>query len=169
MAESKLLAPSVTLWWVPAAGVTDFNAITVAQINAGLNLTCAIVKGYTLNPTNSDTDSTQSVCDSANVDNFTKDNYEGSFQFFRSDKVANTVLFSTAHTTFKKPDAAGFWVERLGKINTALAVVGDEVSVYGFMSDWPKVVFTDENGGPILEEVRFLPTAQINQNYTLTA
>lgn len=169
MAESKMLAPNVTLWWVPAAGVTDYTAITVAQINAGVNLSCAVVKGYTLNPTDSDTDSTQSVCDSANVDNFTKDNYEGQFSFFRSDLVSNTAVFTSAHTAFKKPDATGFWVERLGKGNAAVAAVGDEVSVYGFTSDWPRVEFTDENGGPILESVKFLPTAQINQNFTLTA
>jgi len=167
MAEEFMLAPNVTLVWVPNSGFANYLQPTAAEINAGLNLSCAVVTGYTLNPTDSPTDDSRSICDTANVDNFTSDEYEIEMTFFRSEIGNPTTVFTTAYTTFKKPDAKGYWVERIGKGNSATFAAGDEVSIYGGSSDWWRTVYTDENGGPIEGTVSFLTTAKFNQNYTL--
>ena len=100
---AKMMNPNTTIWWVPEGGFEDPANPTAAEINAGENISCAIVTGFTLNPTDSDTDDTRSICDEGNVANPTWDNYEANLTFFRTtigtaaeegtvDEVMNTVF-----------------------------------------------------------------------------
>lgn len=164
----KLLAPNTTIWWIPTAGLANPAAPTAALINAGTNISCAIVTGYSLNFTDSDTDDTKSICDNANVQTPTNDNYEANLTLFRSDLVVPTALLASVFTLFKKAGAQGYLVRRIGKPNAAAAAIGDVVQVFGVESDLPQVVESDNNG-PIQMTVPFIPTGAAYNNFKLVA
>ncbi len=169
MARRKMLAPNETLWWVPKAGLPNYKVPTVAQINAGVNISCAVVTGYTLNPTDPDTDDSRSICDNSNAENDTFENYEGNLTFFRNN-VGDTdtlgVLYAAVFTLFKNAGATGYIVRRVGKPNTAVAAAGDDVEVFGFESDNPQDVESD-SGGPIQLTVPFIPQGEMSGIVTL--
>jgi hypothetical protein len=166
--KKKMLSPKTTIWWVPASGVANYNAITVAEINAGVNISCAIQTGYTLNPTDPDTDDSKSICENSNAQNPTFDNYEASLPIFRGIIGETTGVFYQTYQLFKKPDAKGYLVRRIGKLNTAPVTTADTVSVFGVSSDVPADI-TSDSGGPIGMTVPFLPTGELNNFYKLLA
>lgn len=168
MASRKMLAPNTTIWWVPEGGFVNPAAPTAAEINAGTNVSCAIVTGYTLNATASDTDDSRSICDNANVKQRTFKNYESEITYFRSDLVTTTAVYVAAFNLFKKPGARGYFVRRFGKGFAAVAATGDKVSVYKFESDVPQTIESDA-GGPIEITVPYIPQGEMKQNYTLAA
>lgn len=155
----KMLPPNVTVWWVPDdthAGITDVDAPTVAEINAGDNISCAIVDPYTLGWTDRDVDDTASICDDSNVENPTRKNYEGDITFFRDANLTdNTSVFNLARDLFSVPLQPGYLVQRVGKNpNTEpMAAAGDEVSVFRFLSGDPNIV--KNNDAPVQMQVRF--------------
>lgn len=155
----KMLPPNVTVWWVPDdahGGIEDINAPTAAEINAGENISCAIVDPYTLGWTDSDTDDTASICDDSNVENPTRKNYEGDITFFRdADLTDVTSVYNLARDLFRTPRQNGYLVQRVGKNpNTEPdAATGDEVSVFQFISGDPNIV--KDNDAPVQMQVRF--------------
>lgn len=163
---AKMMSPNTTIWWVPLAGIANPASPTVAEINAGTNISCAIVTGYTLGATDSDTDDSKSICDDANVLTPTFDNYEANLSFFRSDLVAVTAVYDTAFNLFKVDRVEGYLVSRHGKVSTALAATGDIVSVFRVISDAPQDVEGD-GGAPIQFTVPFLPQGVVTINKTL--
>lgn len=153
----KMMSPNTTIVWVPKSGVVDPFNPTAAELNAGVNISCAIVRGYTLNPTASDTDTTASICDEGNVDNRTYANYEGNITFFRDANINDNVsVYNRAWALFRRAGAAGWLYRRVGKKNTATFVLGDEVEGFLFESDWPQTVDGGDSGGPIQFTVPFL-------------
>ena len=104
----KMLNPNTTLWVIDADDVLDITNLSAADLNGdpagdpdpipgALNFSCAVVRGYTLNPTDSDTDDSASICDSGNVENRLYDNYEGEFTMFRdADATDTTSVFNQA-------------------------------------------------------------------------
>lgn len=168
MASKKMLAPKTTLVWIPYAGMPNYLAPTAAQINAGTNISCAVQTGYSLNPTDPDTDDTKSICDNSNSENPTFDNYEGSLPIFRGIRAETTGVYSQAYALFKKPDARGYLARRVGKPNTATAAIGDTWSLFGFSTDVPQDIESDA-GGPIGMTVPLLPTGELNNLFTLVA
>lgn len=170
---AKMTSNRVTLWWVPVSTVGwSVSAPSAAILTEALNLSCAVVSGYTLNPTAPDTDGTTSICNDANVETPTFKNYEGNITFFRQSieaaDVDATAAYSRAFEFFKHPDADGYWVRRVGKKNTEPAAVGDAVAIFKFMSDNPQDVVPDD-GGPIQMTVPFLPQGQIVEKIALLA
>lgn len=133
----KMLNPNTTLWVIDADEVTDIRNIDADDLNTtALNFSCAVTRGYTLNPTDSDTDDTASICDSGNVENRLYDNYEGEITAFRDgDVLDNTSLFNQVFEYFKEPDRRFYIIRRLGKRNTAPAVDGDELEAFLFTND----------------------------------
>lgn len=170
---TKMLSNRVSLWWVPASTV-GFNpdAPSAALLTPARNVSCAVVSGYTINPTAPDTDSTTSICNDANVETPTFKNYEGNVTFFRQSLVLADVDAASAYTRafefFKRPDADGYWVRRIGKKNLDAAVAGDKVAVFKFMSDNPQDVVPDD-GGPIQMTVPFLPQGKLVEKVALVA
>ena len=80
MAAVKALPPSLTIWWVDesdqtslgyegvhGAGFADLDHPTAAEINAGINISCALTTDITLGWTDRDTDDTRGLCDDSNV------------------------------------------------------------------------------------------------------
>lgn len=153
----KMLPPNVTVWWVPATpGIADIDAPDATEINAGTNISCAIVDPYTLGWTDRDTDDSASICDDSNVETPTRKNYEGNLNLFRDANLTdNTSVFNTAVNLFKTPLQPGFLVQRVGKNpNTfPMAADGDEVSVFEFLSGDPNIV--KDNNAPVQAQIRF--------------
>lgn len=152
----KMLNPNTTIWVVPETGIVDPEAPKATEINAGENVSCAIVRGYTLNPTDSDTDDSASICDSGNVSNRLYDNYEAEFTFFRdADTEDADSVYNIALDLFLEPDQRVWLVRRLGKKNTAPAAVGDKVELYLVSNDHIRSV-DGGDAGPIQFTVPFL-------------
>ena len=132
----KMLNPNTTLWAVDEDAVLDPDNPTPAELDGGLNFSCAVVRGYTLNPTDSDTDDSASICDSGNVENRLYDNYEGELTMFREgDLEDDTSVFAEAFEYFKEPDRRFYVYRRVGKRNTAAATAADEVEGFLFTND----------------------------------
>ena len=153
----KMLPPNVSVWWVPLTpGIVDINNPSAAEINAGTNISCAIVDPYTLGWTDRDTDDSASICDDSNVETPTRKNYEGDLTFFRDANMADILsVYNIAADLFKVPLQAGYLVQRIGKNpnDFPLAADGDEVSVFDFLSGDPNII--KDNDAPIQMQVRF--------------
>jgi hypothetical protein len=135
---TKMLNPNTTIVVIAESDVVNPLAPTAAELNGSSahNISCAITRGYTLNPTDSDTDDTASICDTGNVQNRLYDNYEGELTFFRDANLAdNTSVYNTAFNFFKDPDVR-FWVyRRLGKKSTVAFATGDSIEGFLFVND----------------------------------
>lgn len=167
----KMMAPNETIWWVPISGLTpafDPDAPTAAALNNALttNISCAIVTGYTLNATASDTDDSSSICDNANVASPTFYNYEANLVLFREgDAEDDSSVYAKVFELFRYPDAEGYLVRRVGYANDTAAAAGQVVSSFYVSSDVPQDTVTD--GGPIQMTVPFLPQGKMSLNKTL--
>lgn len=157
----KMMSPKSTIVWTDEDAVVDPFKPTVTEMNAAINISCAIVRGYTLNPTASDTDATASICDEGNVETPTYDNYEASLTFFHeSDDEDTTSVFKIATDLFKKKGARGHLWRRIGKKSKELFVAGDEVEGFFVQSDNPQTIDGGDSGGPIQMTVPFLQQGQ---------
>lgn len=165
--------PNTTIWWVPENGLADPAAPTAAELTAAENISCAIVTGFTLNPTDSDTDDTRSICDEGNVANPTWDNYEANLTFFRTASETPEVgsvdeVMDTAFALFKQKGALGYLVRRIGKKNTVAPAAGDIVSVFKVLSDNPQDIAGGDEG-PIQFTVPFLQQGEMHLNVAVAA
>lgn len=156
--EIKMLPPNIKVVWVPAIpapGIEDINAPTAEELNAGIDITCAITSAdYTLGWTERDTDDSKSLCDDSNVANPIYKNYEGDLTFFRDANSENAEsVYNIAYELFRTPLQPGFLVERVGKAADEPFVDGDDVSVFYFLSGDPRTV--NEDGAPIRMQVPF--------------
>ena len=170
---AKMMNPPTTIWWVAAGGLEDPANPTADELNAAENISCAIVTGYTLNPTDSSTDDTRSICDEGNVSTPTYDNYEASLTFFRTDVTSPDptgvdAVYQLAFDLFKHKRAEGHLVRRIGKKNNVEAAAGDIVSVFKVMSDNPRDISGGDEG-PIQFTVPFLPQGEVHMNVEVDA
>lgn len=152
----KMMSPVETLVWVDENGVADPYNPTAAELNAGLNISCAVVRGYTLNPSGSDTDNTASICDDGNVDNPTLGNYEANITFFRDENQADMVsVYNKAWALFRRKFRSGIIYRRVGFKQTVPFAVGQEVEGFKLLSDAPQTVTSGDGGGPVQFTVPF--------------
>lgn len=148
---TKMLNPNTTLWVVPESFITNPLAPSAAILNGAnsINISCAVTRGYTLNPTDSDTDDTASICDTGNVQNRLYDNYEGELTMFRDGNSADaTSIYNIAFNYFKTVDQRFYVYRRLGKKSTVVAAVGDLVEGFLFTNDRTRSV-DGGDAGPI--------------------
>lgn len=149
---TKMLNPNTTLVVVPEANVANPLAPTAAELNSAtfaVNISCAITRGYTLNPTDSDTDDTASICDTGNVQNRLFDNYEGELTAFKEGNLADSAsIFAQTFEFFKNPDKRFWLYRRLGKKSTAAFADGDIVEGFLFVNDRTRSV-DGGDAGPI--------------------
>lgn len=158
-----MLPPNVSVYWVPAPpGIDDINAPTADEINAGVDISCAItVDNFTLGWTDRDLDDSRSLCDTDNVENPTAKNVEADITFFLdADFEDNTSVFNEVMELFETPLQRGFLVQRIGKNPNSepLVVAGDRVTVFDVLSGDPNI----ENDGtaPVRMQVRFYAQGQ---------
>jgi hypothetical protein len=161
-----MMSPNTTIWWVPLAGIANFEAPTVAQLTAGSNISAAIVTGFTLGATDSDTDDSKTIVDEGNVSTPTFGNYEASLSFFRDGIGDTATIFTTAVALFTAGRVEGWLVSRHGYKSTVAPAIGHLVSVYGVISDYYQDVEGD-GGSPIQVTVPFRPTGKMKLNVAL--
>jgi hypothetical protein len=153
----KMLPPNISIWWVPdPAGIADVNAPTAAEINAGINISCALTAELTLGWTDRDTDDTAGLCDDANVQNPLRKNYEGQLTFFLdADKDDVASVYNEAKEIFREPLQLGYLVQRIGKHprNFPSAADGDEITTFKFLSGDPNIL--NDPSAPVQMQVTF--------------
>lgn len=165
---AKMMSPNTTIWWVPESANWNPAAPSAALLTAARNISCAVVSGYTLNATESDTDDSTSICDGANVELPTYYNYEANITFFRESDIANTTSdYAKAFAFFKDGRKSGWLVRRVGHVSSVAAAAAQVVSSYKVISDYPQDVV--EDGGPIEFTVPFLPQGTMVLNTALVA
>lgn len=175
---TKMLRPNVGIFVATsdAFGGADITASTWAPTLAQLtdptkvfNISAAVTDDYTLNMTDSDTDSSLAIVDNAAVATPTLYNYEASLDGFRD---ANPEADS-AYNLFKAKfaDAAVgtkyYLVKRIGKTANADFAQGDLVSVYGVTTDYAVDLIGD--GEMIRTGARFLTTGELAVNVAVAA
>lgn len=166
---AKMMSPNTTIWWVTDVAYNP-DVPSAAKLTNAANISCAIVAGYTLNPKDSDTDDSKSICDGSNTKTPTFYNYEGKITFFRdADLAATTSDFAKAFAFFKTRGSAagGYLVRRVGYASTVAAAIGHKVSSFKFVSDYPQDVVTD--GGPIEFTTPFMSQGKMSLHKTLVA
>lgn len=156
----KMMAPKTTIWWVTDPTFDPLKP-KVTLLTDARNISCAIATGYTLNPTDSNTDDSTSICNDNNGQTPTTYNYEASLTLFRDSDLADiTSAFSKAWKLFEaKTGEPGYLVRRLGKLNTAPAAVGDEVSSFKLIAEDPADVVSED--GPIQATIEFFKQGQM--------
>ena len=135
---TKMLNPNTKIVLVPEANVVNPLAPTANELNnaPAIDVSCAITRGYSMNPTDSDTDDTASICDSGNVQTRLFDNYEGEFTFFRDANSAdNTSVYNIAFNFLKTPDVRFWAYRRTGKKSTLAFADGETVEGFLFAND----------------------------------
>lgn len=163
---AKLMSPNTTIWWVPLAGVANYLSPTAAEVTAGSNLSAAIVTGYTLGATDSDTDDSKTIVDEGNVQTPTFGNYEASLSFYRDGIGDTPTIFSTAYNLFKTGRVEGWLVSRHGYKATVAATAAQLVSIFRVYSDFGQDIEGD-GGAPIQFTVPFKPQGQFAVNIPL--
>lgn len=175
---TKMMAPNTGLWWVDDGVMPDPSAPDVKDIAAALlaagpspfarNLSKAVMAGYTLNPTGSDTLNAQAITDTGVGQARGAANYEGQIPFFREDDpLTNTSsVYEEAYKMFRTRGRMGYWLRRVGKTADVALAAGDLVDIFYFMSWEPRVV-EDANSGPIRFVVPYLPQGFVATNVAL--
>lgn len=149
MPSARLVDSQITKVVAVVGGVSDINAPSAAELNAAPDITCALVEGYTLGMTASDTLNAQrGVCDRGNRTDYGAANYAGDMTFFREgDATADETVsaYMRAAAVFAE---RGIQVDivRRGAVPDAPESIkpetedfetGDVVEVYGFVTDYP--------------------------------
>lgn len=133
----RLVDQGVTrLTWVPGVdGIDTITAPTLAELATGRDLTCIMVSTYKVQFDGSDTTSERAVCETANVDAPTMENYSGTFELFRQwDDV--TEAWETADLLqWLAYKDIGYFVRRTGFAKDVAYAAGQAVEVYKFMAD----------------------------------
>ena len=163
---AKMMSPNTTIWWVPLAGISNYLAPTAAEITAGTNLSAAIVTGYTLGATDSDTDDSKTIVDEGNVQTPTFGNYEANLSFYRDGIGDTPTIFTTAFNLFKAGRVEGWLVSRHGFKSTVAATAAQLVSIYRVYSDFGQTIEGD-GGAPIQFTVPFKSQGQFATNIPL--
>lgn len=138
----KTLAEGRTKLSFLAAKPTNPAAMTVAQANAGIDFSCAVLASdYRLSPTDSDRiDGMKALCDEGNVRAMGSSNYEAGMSFFRflTTGGASDTPNDTAFTTFTGKGVTGYFAERVGKKSTDPWAAGDLYDLYEVVADNPQ-------------------------------
>lgn len=176
MPVSKLLRPNVGIYIATAdvfgnADVTASGfAPTLAQLTDPTkvyNVSPALTDNYTLNMTDSDTNTSLSVVDSASVATPTAYNYEASLDGFR-DANGTTSFYNQFKTLVTAAVGTKYYlIKRIGKAHDSAMAVGDIVSVYGVTLDYPDDIVAD--GEPIKIGARFIQTGEVAVNVAVAA
>lgn len=163
----KMMSPNTRIDWYPENGFADPENPTILELNAGTNISCAIVVGYTLNFTDSDTDDSKTICDEGNVANRGFANYEASLSFFRDSVGDAPTVFSTARDIFKAQEhVTGWLVVRQGYKSAVPYAADQHISIFKVTSDFPRDEEGD-GGTPIQFTVPFLSQGLAVANYEI--
>ncbi len=167
---TKMLRPNVGLYVATADAFANWTAPTLTEITSAtkvFNISPAVTDDYTLNMTDSDSDSSLAIVDNADVQTPTYYNYEASLDVFRDENPAADSVYNKAAALFANADVKYYLIKRVGKPHDAAFEAGDEVSVYGVKTDFPVDLVGD--GEMIRLGARFLTTGEVVVNTTVGA
>jgi hypothetical protein len=178
VAFEKLLRANLSILWAYPEAFANAATPTAAELNnlfvygsaeGGLvfDISCSILDDYTLNMTDSDTDDSISICDIGNVESPTFQNYEASLNHFRDSSVTANGVYNLAFDLFKGVDRPGYLIKRIGYPQGTPFAIGQNVSLYGFTTDYPVDVVDDNS--MLQFGSRFKPNGNLNINYTIAA
>lgn len=169
---TKMMAPNTRITWYPANAFADPENPTIVELNAGTNISRAVVTGYTLGFTDSDTDDSKSIVDEGNVQNRGFSNYEASLQFFRKPigaTDAESLAYEAARSIFKgEAHVEGWLTARQGYKWDVPFAADHKVSLFKVLSDYYRNISAD-GGAPILFEVPFLQQGEAYPNVEVAA
>jgi len=167
---TKLLRPNVGIYVAAADAFANYKTPTLTEITAAtkvFNISPAITDDYTLNMTDSDSDTSLAIVDSASVETPTYFNYEASLDGFRDENTSATSVYNKFRDLFKNPDVKYFLIKRVGYAHNAAFAAGQEVSIYGVKTDFPVELLGD--GEMIRDGARFLTTGEVAVNVAVGA
>lgn len=177
MAGQKLLRGHFSVYAFFPEAVPDWATVSAGALNTalteklGFDISCAITDdSVSINPTDSDTDDSISICDIGNVETPTFFNYEVTFDSFRNGPVSqgqNVDVYDLPPKLFPTADLPFYIVKRIGPPQGDAFAADQEISVFGVNTDFPTDVLGD--GENILFGSRFKPTGELNTNTKLVA
>lgn len=150
-----------------AAELNDLFAYSTNEDGMVFDISCAILDGYTLNMTDSDTDDTLSICDIGNVETPTFQNYEASLDGFRDADVTANGVFNLFFDLFKGVDRPFWIIKRIGPGQNEPFAVGQTISMYGVTTDYPNDLIDDNAMAQF--GARFKNDGQLNVNYLIAS
>jgi len=167
---TKMLRPNVGIYVATAEAFADWTAPTLTEItNASnvFNISPAVTDDYTLNMTDSATDTSLAVVDNASVSTPTYYNYEASLDGFRDADVEANSSYNMFKEIFAAADQKYYLIKRVGKLHDAAFAAGDEISIYGVNTDFPVDLVGD--GEMLRIGARFLTTGEVKVNVAVAA
>ena len=162
----KRMSGKTLIFWVEALNY-DPLAPSVALLTPARDISCAIATGYTLNPTKSQVNTKQTICDDAEVETPVSYNYEGNLTFFREGDMADsTSAFARAFDFFGTERKAGWLVRRSGIARSIPLAVGQKVDSFKFVND----VYQDADDEElIMFQTKFLQQGHMELDKALVA
>lgn len=167
---TKMLRPNVGIYVAASNAFANFAAPTLTEITDAtkvFNISPAVTDDYTLNMTDSESDSSLAIVDNADVQTPTYYNYEASLDGFRDENLTATSVYNKFRDLFSTADVKYYLIKRVGKAHDAAFAAGDEVSVYGVKTDFPVDLVGD--GEMIRLGARFLTTGEVAVNVAVAA
>lgn len=168
--STKMLRPNVGLYVASADAFADWTAPTLTEITNAtkvFNISPAVTDDYTLNMTDSASDSSLAIVDNASVTTPTYYNYEASLDGFRDSDAAATSVYNKFRDLFATADVKYYLIKRVGKTHDAAFAAGDEISIYGVKTDFPVDLVGD--GEMLRIGARFLTTGEVKVNVAVAA
>lgn len=168
--STKMLRPNVGIYVATADAFADWTAPTLTEITNAtkvFNISPAVTDDYTLNMTDSATDTSLAVVDNASVSTPTYYNYEASLDGFRDADASATSVYNKFRDLFAAADVKYYLIKRVGKTHDAAFAAGDEISIYGVKTDFPVDLMGD--GEMLRIGARFLTTGQVKVNVAVAA
>jgi hypothetical protein len=168
--STKMLRPNVGIYVAAADAFADWTAPTLTEITSAtkvFNISPAVTDDYTLNMTDSATDSSLAMVDNATVNTPTYYNYEASLDGFRDENPSATSVYNKFRDLFATADIKYYLIKRVGKAHDAAFAAGDEISIYGVKTDFPVDIVAD--GEMLRIGARFLTTGQVKVNVPVAA
>lgn len=168
--STKMLRPNVGIYVATADAFADWTAPTLTEITNAtkvFNISPAVTDDYTLNMTDSATDTSLAVVDNASVSTPTYYNYEASLDGFRDADASATSVYNKFRDLFAAADVKYYLIKRVGKTHDAAFAAGDEISIYGVKTDFPVDLMGD--GEMLRIGARFLTTGEVKVNVAVAA
>lgn len=137
----KTLADARTRLAILTIKPANLAAPTVAELDAGINASCKILKSdYRLSPTSSDTVPDTELCSEGNAVTFGASNYEGSVTpFWYLDATGKSdIAEDVVYQALKEKGAHLWFVEREGPRYEQAWAAADAVEVYEVITDNPQ-------------------------------
>jgi hypothetical protein len=162
----KRMSGKTLIFWVEDAAY-DPLLPSIAKLTAARDISCSIATGYSLNPTKSDVNTKQTICDVTEVETPVRYNYEGNLTFFREGDLADSVsAFARAFAFFGTERKAGYLVRRSGIARSIPLAVGQTVDSFHFVND----VYQDtEDEELIMFTIKFLQQGTMELDTALVA